>query len=321
MGKTSIQWTDFSWPVIAGCTRVSAGCMRCYAERLTATRLRHVPAYEGLAVIKNGEPHWTGDVRLNEKVLQDPLRWRKPRRIFVCEMSDLFHEKVPDEWLDRIFAVMALCPQHVFQCLTKRPERMLEYMTRLSKSIKPLQAAARAMGYTFLWEANNPVCQVPPISTLVWPIPNIWLGVSAEDQKTADERIPILLKTPTAVKWISYEPALGPLDLLQCKAVYIDAEGDMEEPSLMRHFPVGDISWLVCGGESGPHARPFDIQWARSIVEQCNAANVPCFIKQFGSAPFSVQDHISHRLNDHKGGDMSEWPEDLRVREYPEVHT
>jgi protein gp37 len=346
--KSAIEWTDATWNPIRGCSRVSEGCRNCYAERVAARFARPGQAYAGLArwtPWKDGErdARWTGEVRLVEAALDLPLRWKRPRRIFVNSMSDLFHEKVPDEWIDRIFAVMALSREHTFQVLTKRPERMRAYLEQVSDE-RDMQRWAR-------WAdiAKSP-CAAGVFDELDWPLPNVWLGVSVEDQPTADERIPLLLLAPAAVRWVSYEPALGPVDFTRVpwgwkyplgserERVYADAltdrlwlydEGDVEQPRL---------DWLVVGGESGPGARPFDLAWARSAIAQCRAAGVPVFVKQLGSRPWwdgfgqPPADHVYLErdailngqvgwrldcLRDRKGGSPEEWPEDLRVREYP----
>lgn len=247
-GRTKISWTDASWNPVSGCAKVSAGCKHCYAEREWG-RLQHLENYAGRAFT---------DVRCHPERLDQPLRWKRPRKIFVNSMSDLFHEAVPDEFIDRVFAVMALARQHTFQVLTKRPERMLAYMTRLGKSAKLLDDAARTMGYTFEFNGQYLV---------KWPLPNVWLGVSIEDQPTADERVPLLLQTPAAVRWISAEPLLGPVDLSRWLAAN---DGGPH------------IDWVVDGGESGPKARPMHLAWARSHRDQCAEAGVPYFFKQTG---------------------------------------
>jgi protein gp37 len=285
--KTTIEWTDASWNPVRGCSRVSEGCRNCYAEKIAARFSGKGEPYEGLAQIKhirrvNGstettESHWTGEVRFIEEHLKDPPRWKKPRRVFVNSMSDLFHEGVPDEWIDKIFAVMALAGRHTFQVLTKRPQRMLEYMQRLSRGIKPIEAEARAMGHTFLYGSEN------QFSTLAWPIRNVWLGVSVEDQKNADMRVPLLLKTPAHVRWVSYEPALGPVNFgsyLQGHCAEHDFAGGF--CTERQHNGVQHLNWIVCGGESGTHARPMHPDWARRARDQCVAAGVPFFFKQWG---------------------------------------
>jgi protein gp37 len=231
--------------------------------------------------------------------LVEPLKWRKPRRVFVNSMSDLFHEKVTDEQIAEVFAVMAACPQHTFQVLTKRAERMLEWTQWAGQYVER------------------------------WPLPNVWGGVSVEDQGTADKRIRVLLRADWAVRFVSAEPLIGPVHL---------------GPTLGLH-------WVIVGGESGPGARPFDLQWARSLVRQCSDAGVACFVKQIGSRPFDssrfdiwdvhgfvgyghglsyeeaqktaamyVGGSVGHGrvlIDDRKGGDPRRWPEEIRVREFP----
>jgi protein gp37 len=256
MGKTSIEWTDASWNPIVGCTEVSPGCANCYAARLAATRLKGTPAYSGLVKIIDVDAtpqrwHWNGDVRFLPERLEEPLHWRKPRRIFVCDMGDLFHESVSDEWIDQVFAKVVDCQQHTFQILTKRAQRMHDYLCNVS--------ADRIRQHL-----NGP-------GTLAWPWRNVWLGVSVENQHFAEERIPLLLSTPAAVRFISVEPLLGPLTFAPAFEVskYPQALGR-------------GIDWVICGGESGPNARPMHPDWARSLRDQCVAAGVPFFFKQWG---------------------------------------
>jgi protein gp37 len=258
---------------------------------------------------------FNGVVKFSEKDLLAPLSWKKPRRVFVNSMSDLFHENVLDEWIDKIFAVMALTPQHTYQILTKRPERMHKWLTRrgtwpLVSMIEKIQEIPDRDGYI----------KPPSLGHIKWPLPNVWLGVSVEDQKTADERIPLLLKCPAAVRWISAEPLLGPIDLTWNYRSTVSPIG--AHPSI-HHRYVDKLGWVVVGGESGPNARPCDIANIRSIVQQCKAAGVPVFVKQLGADPRTVERRIGYQLNlkNRKGGDMNEWPEDLRVREFPEVPT
>lgn len=216
MGTTTkIQWCEATWEPITGCTKVSAGCADCYAIRLAGGRLQHHRHYADLTQITNGRLNWTGEVRFNEDILNQPLRWKKGRRIFVCSRGDLFHEKVREEWLDRIFAVMALCPQHTFILLTKRPERMQSYlmgtglMARWGWEATAIIHRQQGLDLERANEAADEAIKREP----VFPLPNVWAGVGAEDQATADERIPILLQVPAAVRWASLEPLLGHVDL------------------------------------------------------------------------------------------------------------
>lgn len=276
---THIEWTDATWNVVNGCSVVSPGCTNCYAMRLAGTRLKHHPSRAGLTIDTKAGPVWNGDVRFNEKVLLDPLRWKRPRKIFVCAHGDLFHEKVPVQWLDQVFAVMAAASQHIFQVLTKRPERLREY-------------AYEAMGCGEHWLAHCERSHAP-----MWPLENVWMGVSAEDQRRADERIPILLDTPAAVRWISAEPLLGPIDLSEwfvcpnwSDEIPMDmttglreccAECDYTGIAGFTGLPI--LDWVVAGGESGPGARPMHPDWARSLRDQCAAAGVPFLFKQWGA--------------------------------------
>jgi len=252
MGReTGIEWTDSTWNPIRGCSRVSEGCRNCYAESVAARFSGAGAPYEGLAkfvVVADGvEARWTNEVRLIEKHLEDPIRWKKPARIFVNSMSDLFHPGVKDEWLGRIFDVMARAPQHIYQILTKRPERMLDVLYAAGDS---------EVATSFTQTYSQP-----------WPPPNWWFGVSVENQETANARIPILAKCPAAVRFVSYEPAIGPLDL----AI---AAGDP--------VSMAAIDWFICGGESGSRARPMHPQWARAVRDLCVDLGIPFFFKQWG---------------------------------------
>lgn len=272
--KSPIEWTDATWNPITGCSVVSAGCKHCYAMKLAGTRLRHHPSRVGLTQDTSAGPVWTGEVRFNEEWLRQPLQWKRPRRVFVCAHGDLFHEAVPDEWIDRVFAVMALAKQHTFQVLTKRPARAREYLRRLGKSAKVLDAAARSIGYTFEFAGQYLV---------TWPLPNVWLGVSVEDQAAADERIPLLLDTPAAVRWISAEPLLGSVRLCRCDGASFGAQ---QHPFLTHtSCPLhgnSHIHWVVVGGESGLNARPMSPDWVRSLRDQCEVARVHFLFKQWG---------------------------------------
>jgi protein gp37 len=271
--KTAIEWTDATWNPLRGCSRVSEGCRNCYAERVAARFSGKGQAYEGLAVMKDTGPHWTGEVRLVEEHLADPLRWKRPRRIFVNSMSDLFHESVPDEWIDRIFAVMAYAKQHTFQVLTKRPGRMAEYFgfvtERRREGMRDFYRGLMA-GMT----SRDKPREAPRITK--WPLPNVWLGVSVENQKTADERIPLLLRTPAAVRFVSAEPLLGPVDLWEAG---MKINGRLNARTGERAF----LDWVIVGGESGSCSRPMHPDWARSLRDQCEAAGVAFFFKQWGN--------------------------------------
>jgi protein gp37 len=221
--KTSIEWCDRTWNCVRGCSRVSEGCRNCYAERMAARFSKHIDEipgprigqtsgpFHGFAEMTKSGPRWTGKVELIEKALRAPLSWRKPAKVFVNSMSDLFHESLPDEAIDQVFAVMALAPRHTFQVLTKRPARMLSYLRPTTAlRARVLGRAWEMLGNT-KWRLTK--YRHDRVMDRPLPLPNVWLGVSCEDQKTADERIPLLLQTPAAVRFVSYEPALGPLDV------------------------------------------------------------------------------------------------------------
>lgn len=306
--KTAIAWTDSTWNAIRGCTRVSEGCTRCYAEAVAGRFSAPGQPYHGVAVLKvidgTHRGRWTGKIEFVKEHLEDPLRWRRPRRIFVNSMSDLFHENIKDEWIDDIVAVMALSSRHNFQVLTKRPERMRDYLIERSTATDVHSLISSYMNR----HGAQPTCDM----SHEWPAPHIWWGVSAEDQKTTDERIPLLLQTPAAVRWVSYEPAIGPIDFTAIHRTR--AEGFMRP--LDGRF--NKLNWIVVGGESGPDARPFDIQWARDTISQCENAGTACFVKQLGKDPYdSAQPGRPHLKVSGKGDDWKEWPADLRVREYP----
>lgn len=305
--KTGIAWTDATWNPVTGCTKVSAGCKHCYAERVFPR------AYAGQTVPQSvpGTDGWIErprrftDVMTHPDRLDQPLRWRKPRRVFVNSMSDLFHDDVPVEFVAQVFAVMALAPHHTFQILTKRPERM--------------QSLLSDDDFWFSVEDYASDFARRPIS-VESPITSVWLGVSVEDQATADQRIPLLLETPAALRFVSYEPALGPVDFTDYATCGECGENRVRED---RACDWGDnhctIDWVIVGGESGPNARTFDVQWARDTIAQCREAGVACFVKQLGANPvvWDFGSDLPLNLKHRAGADPSEWPEDLRVQEWP----
>ena len=267
--NTAIEWCDATWQPITGCSVVSPGCTNCYAMRLAGTRLQHHWSRKGLTRDTRAGPVWTGEVRFNEEWLDQPLKWRRPRRIFVCAHGDLFAEAVPDEWIDRVFAVMALAPQHTFLVLTKRAERMRDYLADASTRTRIEKAAWRIRnpGYGPAYDHGRLYVFVP--------LPNVWLGVSVEDQARADERIPLLLATPAAKRFLSCEPLLGPVRLRNLYPI-----SDDDDPNPIIDTPA--LDWVIAGGESGPGARPMHPDWARSLRDQCAAAGVAFFFKQWG---------------------------------------
>lgn len=292
--STLIEWARHpvtgrgaTWNIVTGCQIVSPGCTNCYAMKLAGTRLRNHPSRLGLTQDSKAGPVWTGETRFNEQWLTQPLQWKTPRGIFVAAHGDLFAEGVSDDQLDRIFAVMALCPQHVFFVLTKRPERMREYLRfdEAASNDEPHQPHQRILSaaYEILGNADRfsptamhlrELCEAsdPPL-----PLPNFWLGVSVEDQTRADQRIPILLDTPAAIRFISAEPLLGPVDFYRTGAVMPLADHPWRNGPILQ-----GIHWVISGGESGPNARPSHPDWFRTMRDQCAEAGVPFFFKQWG---------------------------------------
>ncbi len=254
MGEISrIEWTDATWNPVTGCTKVSQGCKNCYAERDWA-RLVHLPAYHGRAFT---------DVECHPERLDQPSRWKRPRRVFVNSMSDIFHPAVPFEFIEQVHDVIRECAQHIFQILTKRPDRMLAFW-------KWRKAVYLANAYT----------STPPR--------NAWYGVSVEDQLTADERIPLLLQTPAAVRWISAEPLLGPVSLV------VPFDGAKVDSAVGAKPGIHALDWVVAGGESGPKARPSHPDWFRSLRDQCRAAGVPFLFKQWGEWQIASMENGHH---------------------------
>lgn len=240
-----IEWCDATWNPLRGCTRKSPGCQRCYAEQIAARFSEPGMAYEGLAHFVNGEARWTGKLRFVEKVLLQPLRWRRPRRVFVNSMSDLFHEDLPSDELDRIYGVMEQADWHIFQILTKRSAEMRDYTRERYRH------------------------RAPP--------KHIWHGVSIEDQPRADERLPDICETITAIAFLSVEPMLGPV--------------------VLSHKSIVAVDWVICGGESGPRKRPTAIEWHRALRDQCKDAGIAFFEKQIDK--------------------VRPIPNDLLIREFP----
>jgi protein gp37 len=283
---TSIEWTDRTWNPVVGCSLVSPGCTNCYAMRMAGRieAMGTAPHYAGLTRPSKAGPVWTGEVRAApDHVLLQPLRWRKPARIFVNSMSDLFHEALPDAVVDRVFAIMAMTPHHTYQVLTKRPERMRSYLSNPQAKVWIGGRAHRiAIDYGIpIDDAYDFIVEGP------WPLPNVWLGVSVEDQARADERIPILLDTPASVRWVSAEPLLGPIDLTRidggavdpgAHGITINALTGGRQSQTPWH-----LGWVVAGGESGPDARPMHPDWVRSLRDQCATTGVPFLFKQWGS--------------------------------------
>jgi protein gp37 len=337
--KSSIEWTDATWTPIRArnllngavgwhCEHVSEGCRNCYAERINqrlGTGLAFKPGHLG------GKFGPDIELFLDEKMLLAPLRWKKPRRVFVCSMTDLFADFIPDTWIDRMFAVMALAPQHTFQVLTKRSARMRKYFSGIPEEpAEPAFRDALIEGWAQeLWCRRNPKEPDPSEWLAVhMPLPNVWLGVSAERQQEADERVPDLLATPAAVRFVSAEPLLGEIDFTALtfpgasgRDVRFDALGpqvinyaahiDPQDPGVkaavarVLNTRLPFLDWLIVGGESGPHARPMHPDWARKIRDDCGAAGVPFFFKQWGEfAPAFDKDLRPLRGMPWKGSDQ-----------------
>jgi protein gp37 len=330
---TNIEWTHIpgykgeTWNPVTGCDRISPGCGRCYA-RTMAKRLKAM-----------GQPHYQRDgdgagfgVSMHEDALDKPLRWKKPRAVFVNSMSDLFHDEVPFDFIDSVFGVMWRAPQHVFLILTKRPKRAREYFDRVVYLTDP-------KGDT------GGVARLPD----VWPLPNIWMGVSIENSRFT-WRADVLREIPAAVRFISAEPLLDSLYPNLCGADLVDGPcildpnhagkcGSARSPAgTRRPLDLNGIDWVIIGGESGPKSRPFHLEHAREIVRECNwhpfdfdgerwlhyPDRPAVFVKQFGAKPVDFIGGIAGTqcdldLHDRKGGDIGEWPAELQIREYPEI--
>ena len=336
---TKISWTDETWNPVTGCTKVSPGCKHCYAsavaERFWAKQYPYIPV-EFSKTDPDRAIGWRArcftDVQCHPERLDIPLRWRKPRKVFVCSMSDLFHEAVPDEFILRVFNVIRSChtagsnvwpSRHTFQILTKRPERMRNLMQRMRFdggsdkgrmwfADKPEDRG----GYAIM--GGLPGCEPPP---------GVWLGATCENQEQLEARVPPLLETPAAVRFLSLEPLLSEIELPRHM-------GDRYTTPGPTGFLEKMLDWVIVGGESGPKARPCDVQWIRSIVQQCKAAGVPAFVKQLGSYPVAADVELADWptakwrgdpatglgrgiLLNSKGADPAEWPTDLQVQEFP----
>jgi protein gp37 len=306
--ESLIEWTDATWNPVVGCERVSEGCRNCYAEHAALSVVRRLGALNGMGRLKAGGvktlqayenvlrvskidgtllPRWNGTAIFMADRIGEPLKWRQPKRVFVNSMSDLFHDDITDDQITEIFTIMAHCQQHTFQVLTKRPGRMLDWMR---SAIGFSQHAAMLAG---------------------WPLPNVHIGVSVENQDAANERIPLLLQCPASVRWVSVEPLLGPVEL--CRV------GDDEEFPGVRYNALSGVmssapttyggpvlDWVVVGGESGEGARECDVDWIRNVVYDCQTYKTPVFVKQLGG----VRD---------KRGDIARFPVDIQVRQFPKA--
>lgn len=299
---SKIEWTEKTWNPVTGCDKVSRGCLHCYAMHMSH-RLAGIPAsrekYTGTTRrTPGGQTQWTGLIKLHPELLQVPIRWQKPRMIFPCSMSDLFHKDVPFEFIAAVFGVMAYCKRHTFQLLTKRPERALEFFQWLEKgTVKDLDgkdleydSRMKCVQFAISKITNNPETILMAMTNVKggeWPLSNVWMMTSVEDQEQANKRIPDLLKIPAAVRGLSCEPLVGPIALtniapdpsgygaINCLEGYEKGfQSDIELNS--------KIHWVICGGESGPDAAPMHPDWVRSLRDQCAAAAVAFFLKQWG---------------------------------------
>ncbi len=267
---SKILWTDQTWNPVIGCSKVSPGCEHCYAERMACRLTPAMTGNDNYQRIITGRK-WNGSTVFVESALEKPLHWKKPRMIFVCSMGDLFHESVPFSWIEKVMSVIEECPQHTFQVLTKRPHIMAEYFNGLGKVFE------------------------------LFCLQNLWLGVTAENQEMADERIPVLLKIPVAKRFVSVEPMLGSVKIWE----------RLPNGAMLCPGPIANgrgLDWIICGGESGPGARLCQNNWVSSLVTQCKSAGVPVFVKQL---------HLNAKPKAIK--DITQFPPDLRVREIPNV--
>lgn len=343
MSDTRISWTNKTWNPLVGCSRTSPGCDRCYAIGVAHRAMQ--PAHRGLTLMTEHGADWTGEVRCLPDRLTVPETWRRPCLVFVNSMSDLFHRDVPPGFIVQVFATMALTPRHTYQVLTKRAQRMAKWTSdptnqclvnvevahRLgirTAHFAPIDssAAARRLGAA-IGDARV-AAGLERYST--WPLPNVWLGVSVESQRYANLRLPHLLSTHTAVRWVSAEPLLGRLDLgigdphrghlsddvhghPHPRTCLTCSSEDHDVPYFRRDPGHSGIDWVVAGGESGPGARPMDLEWARSLRDQCCDAGVPFFMKQLGAVrarELGAATRAGHALD--------ELPGDLQIRELPE---
>ena len=282
MGKTTIEWATHSWQVSVGCSepRGAQACARCYARGIAA-RFGEVKGhrYEGVAKFVNGYSRWTGKVEPLRETLDEPFHWKKPRRVFVDSMADLFHEFLPFEYIQEVFEVMALNPIHTFMVLTKRPERMAQFAD--------------------FWREAFP-------EPARWPA-NVWAGTSIGTQKFVEPRMKALLQVPAKVRFLSLEPLLEQLDLSEFYPKLCTTH-------LMRLCcgRTPSIHLMIIGGESGRGASSLELDWVRSLIKQARVMGASPFVKQLGSAWAKTNESVAS-----KGGDMDAWPEDIRVREIP----
>ncbi|MFN3200065.1 MAG: DUF5131 family protein [Bradymonadia bacterium] len=349
MANTKIQWSDRTWNCLIGCSKVSQGCKHCYAERQAPSVLRRlrttaksprglatVDAYEQALDLSGETPRWSGCAVPMLHKLFEPLTWRKPQLVFVNSMSDVFHPSVPFEFISAMFGVMAAASHLTFQILTKHPERALEWhrwVVNTNENYNPLLesvfwALQHEQRLSEKFDCSMPMHRhksADPDGP--WPLPNVWIGVSVEDQITAEQRIPQLLKLPAHVRWVSFEPALEYVDFWpwiskddsRLEWITTGGEGGPKDlPSIPEDDP--RLDWIVVGGESGSKARPFCLSWAASVIYQGQSHGVPVFVKQLGAHPAEIIAK-GHKLKDCHGGDPREWPAGLNVRQFPKDYT
>jgi protein gp37 len=283
--RTKIEWCDASWNFATGCLPVSAGCSRCYAASFAARWSKPGERWEGLT---DGE-RWTGAIKVAAHKLEEPLRWKKPRDVFPCSMSDLGYESIPADLVAAAFGVMAAAPNHRFYVLTKRPEQLAARIAGFGPDpVAHCFAAARRYGLPI--GAPTLLDSEPP----AWPLPNVLIGVTVEDQIAAVNRLAVLATIPAAGRFVSCEPLIAAVDLVPWLA---------------------GLDWVIVGGESGRRARPMAVAWAARIVDQCLAASVPVFVKQLGA---HWAKHEGHR-DDTKGSRIDRWPEEVCRKQRPTV--
>lgn len=339
MEGSKIEWTDETWNPVVGCDHVSEGCRNCYAETMSnrLASMEHSEQYDD--VVDDKGRFAGGTVNTVPKMLEKPLEWDKPRRVFVNSMSDLFHPDVPFEFVDKVFAVMAMRPQHTFQILTKRPTRMKNYLNHiqpdygLEKVGRHVLELSKEYSVSLWGDQPDNLENLRPDEHALhnWPIPNVWIGVSVEDQDAADERIPPLLECPAEVRFLSCEPLLGPVNLEGgetypkkgwLSGFHVEAEHANGCRGECRRCPVpvrvqnpGEIDWVIAGGESGPGARPMHPDWVRSVRDQCDEADVPFFFKQWGAwGPGSYQQENCQTkviLSNGESADYSNYQEEI----------
>lgn len=344
MSKTLISWTDETANPLTGCTECDPACLNCYARAASASpRLQQFEKYHGVVDEKG---RWTSQINFAPDVLDKLLKKKKPCKIFMPSMSDLFHPGVKDEWIDQIMAAIALTPHITYQVLTKRPERMLEYFSKF-------QDWQTHLGDTGAWASNmaDLACDrnwrkyhhldgnnyssdecYEELKTSIHSgyFENLWIGVTAGTQKSAEDRIPLLLQTPAAVRFVSVEPMLEEMDISEWLHLLPCPQHPNERAAGWGHLPcdcrdwfnkhvasgnLSSISQIIIGGESGPNSRPFHLEWAQSLIEQCHGTNTKVFMKQVGSNAFYQGKPF--KTKSRAGSDPSEWPEWAQVQEFP----